>query len=186
MVVGFSCSSPICSVALIDGEGHVLFSASRETRSNASGACMELLERGLKEAQRGLGAVTLFCADLGPGSFIGVRVGVTLAKSFAFALGVKAAGATSFDLIDDQATVVLPSKKGEFFVRRPGEEPYRTAELPNERFTGYGPGMASEVVPNAARFASLLQRLQPVEPELLLPEYLIEPSISTPKKPFVF
>ena len=145
---------------------------------------MRLLQRGLTQTSKKLEDATLFCADVGPGSFIGVRVGVTLAKTLAFTLGVKAAGASSFDLIDPSATVVLPSKKNEFFVRRVGETAFRKSELPNEDFIGYGAGIEPQQVPQAARFASLLQRLEPVDPERLLPEYWIEPSISPPRKPF--
>ena len=145
---------------------------------------MEMLEEGLRVSGKELRECTLFCADIGPGSFIGSRVGVTLAKSFAFACGVQAAGATSFDLIDQHQTVILPSKKGEFFVRPVGEEAFRTGEIPNKPYTGYGPGIENQVVPQASRIASLLRQLDPVEPEFLLPKYLIEPSISTPKKPY--
>jgi len=94
------------------------------------------------------------------------------------------AGANAFDLIDPHNTVVLPSKKGEFFVRRVGQNPFRTTDLPDQPFVGYGAGIAVQTVPNASRFSSLLGQVQPVAPELLLPQYLIEPSISTPKKPF--
>ena len=184
MIVCFSASSPISSVALVSSHGELLFGDQRETSQNASGACMEMLDRGLREISRALTDATVICADVGPGSFIGTRVGVTLAKSLAFVLGLNAAGATSFDLIDPSQTVVLPSKRGEFFVRRPGEEPFRTSDLPENVFMGYGPGIETQIVPNAARFASLLQQIEPVEPVRLMPCYLIEPSISTPRRPF--
>ena len=143
-----------------------------------------MLEQGLRETKISLQDATLFCADIGPGSFIGSRVSVTLGKTFALARGTKVAGASAFDLIDPHNTVVLPSKKGEFFVRRVGQNPFRVTDLPDHPFVGYGSGIAVQTVPNAGRFSSLLGQLQPVEPELLLPQYLIEPSISTPKKPF--
>lgn len=184
MIVAFSCSSPVAGVALLDWRGKevvTLFAEQEGTRQNASGACLGMLERVLERTGRNLCDATLFVADLGPGSFIGVRVGVTLAKTFAFALGAKAAGASSFDLIDPDKPVALPSKKNEFFVREPGRVPYRTAQLPeNLEVVGYGFG-GQERYPKPDAFASLLAGLQAVRPEELLPAYLIEPSISVPK-----
>ncbi len=182
MIVAFSTSSPVASVALLSSEGAVLAHAAREARTQASQACLEMLEELLRD--RSLAEATLFLSDLGPGSFTGVKVGLTLAKSFAFALGVSVAGASSFDLIAPDRVVVFPSKRGEFFVRQPGEPPTRTEALPPIPVVGFGPGIEPAVFPDAARFAPLLPNLQPVPPEALLPNYVLEPSISTPKVPY--
>lgn len=182
VTIAFSCSSPISSVAVLEQGGHVVFEASEAGAHNASGICLRLLEHALAKTGMDLRAATYFAADLGPGSFIGSRVAVTLAKTLAFATGVSVLGAQSFDLIDSEHTVAVPSKKGEFFVRRPGEAPFRTVELPEgEEIAGYGAEMPNPTYPNAARFASLLKRLEPLQAEKLLPQYLIEPSISSPK-----
>lgn len=130
-----------------------------------------------------LDAFTLFAADIGPGSFTGVRVGVMLAKTFAWAQGKPVTGADAFDLIAPDRTVVLPSKKGEFFVRLPGEPPYRDTEAPADS-VGYGPEREPNVPPHAAGFARLLGRLEPSDPLTFAPAYLIEPSISIPKKAY--
>jgi len=186
LIVAFSCSSPVCSVAVLAVDGAILFSELEVTRHNAGGACLRMLEIGLKRLGMRLEETSLFAADLGPGSFIGVRVGVTLAKTLAFATSKLCIGASSFDLITADRTVVMPSKKAEFFVRIPNAEVFRTDKLPEPAdFVGYGSGIEEPVYPNAARFASLLQRLPPMAPELLIPQYMIEPSISTPRKPYI-
>jgi hypothetical protein len=109
---------------------------------------------------------------------------VILAKTFGFVYGQPVAGANAFDLIDPTGVAVLPSKKGEYFVRRPGSAPNRQSGLPEAPFTGYGPDVPEPEPPHAARFASLLAHLEPSDPAAFVPEYLIDPSISTPKKPF--
>ena len=184
MIAAFSTSCPLASVALISAKGEVLASSEELSPMRASGTCLNLLRALLDNRSASLADIELFASDLGPGSFTGVKVGVTLAKTLAFAQGKKAAGAPSFDLIDPSGVVVMPSKKGEWFVRRPGEQPVRSHELPAGRFSGFGPGIENPVFPHAERFAKLVDRLVSVEAELLVPNYVIEPSISVPKKPF--
>jgi tRNA threonylcarbamoyl adenosine modification protein YeaZ len=184
VIVAFSTSSPLASVALIRADGTVLASGEELAPMRASGACLAILSGLLSSRGLRLEDAELFVADLGPGSFTGVKVGVTLAKTFAFTHKKLAAGARSFDLVDADGVVVLPSKRGEWFVRRPGNEPVRTEELPNEPFSGYGNGIENPVYPRAEGFTKLLDRLVAVEAERLAPEYLIEPSISKPKVPF--
>jgi len=125
-----------------------------------------------------------FAADIGPGSFTGVRVGVMLAKTFAFVYGRLVMGADSFDLIDPAGVVVLPSKRGEFFVRELGSPAVRTTELPSVPYRGFGPGVEPSEPPSAAGFARLIDRLERIDPISFAPHYLIEPSISIPKKPY--
>ncbi|MFI5387028.1 MAG: tRNA (adenosine(37)-N6)-threonylcarbamoyltransferase complex dimerization subunit type 1 TsaB [Fimbriimonadales bacterium] len=184
MIIAVSTSSPQSSVALLSDGGSLLWSGSELAPHAASGACIRLLRTGLEQIGMRLADVAMVAADLGPGSFTGVRVGVTLAKSLAYVAGAKAAGAEAFDLIDPEGTVVLPSRRGEWFVRRPGSAPERLDSLPEGPFAGFGIGVKEQTYPEARRFASLVDRLCPIQPELLVPAYHMEPSISMPKKPY--
>ncbi len=183
MILAFSTSSPLASVALISRTGEVLASAEKLAQMAASSACLELLDSILQKSNCSLADVTVFVSDLGPGSFTGVKVAVTLVKTFAFVSKANCAGVTSFDLIDPKGTVVFPSKKGEWFVRRPGEEALRVSQLPQELFAGFGPGIEEPKYPHASMVSLQLSNLTEVEPEKLVPLYLIEPSISSPKRP---
>lgn len=184
MIVAFSTSSPLASVAVLDNEGAVLASAEEWAPMAASGTCLTLLKGLFQHLDVDLKSAELFLSDLGPGSFTGVKVGITLAKTLAFAQGKQVGGAQSFDLIDPQGVVVLPSKRGEWFVREPGKEPHRQTELPPTPFSGYGGDLENPTYPRAERFAQLVKGIRRSRPEDLLPEYLIEPSISVPKKPY--
>jgi tRNA threonylcarbamoyl adenosine modification protein YeaZ len=184
VIVAFSTSSSLASVALIDPGGKVIASAEEWAPMAASGACLTLLRELLKSQVVDIRDADLFLSDLGPGSFTGVKVGVTMAKTFAYANGKKAGGARSFDLIDPQGLVVLPSKRGEWFVREPGHEPQRQSDLPTHPFKGYGADITNPTYPRADRFAGLLDSIHQIQPELLVPEYLIDPSISIPKTPY--
>jgi tRNA threonylcarbamoyladenosine biosynthesis protein TsaB len=179
VIFAFSTSSPIVSVAVFSAEGEVLFSAESESRQEASNACLRLLEESRLDILQG----RLFLADLGPGSFTGTRVGVTLAKTLAWAAKGDCGGATAFDLISVDKTVVFPSRRGEWFVRPPGGEVTRSETLPQSDYIGFGPSIENPMYPHAKRFASLLIHWSRMAPEALVPLYLIDPSISTPKQP---
>ena len=183
MTVVFSSSSPIASVALI-GANELLAERAEEAGHKASGTLLFLLDKLLAECGRELRDARLFVADIGPGSFTGVKVGVTLAKTMAFAMRLPVAGVTSFDLIASGSAVVIPSRKGEAFLRGPGSEP-QIVNSPPAGAVGYGPFAREQTMPLASRALGVLDRLAPVAPELLVPLYVAEPSISKPKDPRV-
>ncbi|HVT12015.1 MAG TPA: tRNA (adenosine(37)-N6)-threonylcarbamoyltransferase complex dimerization subunit type 1 TsaB [Fimbriimonadaceae bacterium] len=184
MIAAFSTSSPMASVALFRPDMSEWIGYEEPAAQAASGACLHMLLQCLFEWDATLRDVTFFLADLGPGSFTGVRVGVTLAKMLAFVNGVQAGGVDAFDLIDPAGTAVLPCRRGEWFIRVPGEPPYRSPDLPMASYRGYGGNICEPVYPRASRFALLRSHPVPLPAEALVPRYLIEPSISLPKKPY--
>ena len=185
MILAFSTSSAWASVAAVDRKSGVLWTGRLHAPQGAAGACLKLLEAMIGESGLRVEDAELYAADLGPGSFTGVRVGVTLAKTFGYLYGKPVAGASSFDLISTELTVALPSKKREFFIRAPRSTPIRTTELPEGEFVGFGPGIQPETFPDASRFSTLIETLTPADAMTFVPEYLIEPSISIPKKPYL-
>lgn len=183
MIVAFSTSSPQASVALLSSDGILIGSGEEMAPRRASGACIDILSGLLSSTGRSLKDATLFVADVGPGSFTGVRVGVTLTKTLAYANGVLCSGVSSFDLISVTETVVVPSKKGEWFIRKVGEEPVKTNEEPQGGFIGYGAANA-EAYPHAKNVGPMLATVEPVSPMLLVPTYHSEPAISVPKRQY--
>ncbi len=177
MIVAFSTSSPVASFAAFDSQGGLLAKDARPAQGRASEACLEMLQAsGIEPSEVGL-----WLADLGPGSFTGTRVGVVLAKTFAWTFGRETGGVSSFDLISPERTVALPNRKNEWLVRVPGGEP-RLLPAGEIEAIGYAPGLPDEIHPHAANFAPLLESIRPVPPERLLPGYVVPPSISTPKR----
>ncbi len=182
LTIGFSTSSPQSSVAIFSNLDELIWFGGEVAPNAASGALVRLLDLGLQEAGLALADATRFVADLGPGSFTGVRVGIVFAKTMAMGTGALVAGASAFDLIAADRTVYVPSRKGEVFVRALAGEVSRMAAPPVDA-TGYQYGMDG-AFPHAAKFAGLLAGLNYMNPEQLVPAYLSEPSISLPKKPF--
>lgn len=184
MILAFSTSSPLVSAAVLSLEGEVLASAESWAPRAASAAALFALEKMLGELNIQGQEVDGIVADLGPGSFTGVRVGVTLAKTLGYAWQRKVSGVPAYKLVADIGTVVLPSKRGEWFVFRPGCDPEVCTVLPQEPFVGYGHGVEVPVYPHVSRLGGLLGQLQWTTPERLIPHYIHAPSISVPRNPY--
>lgn len=182
MTVAFSTSSPQISVAIISVARGLLWSGAEMAPQGASAALSKLLGSGLHATCLTLRDVSDFAVDLGPGSFTGVRVGVVFAKVLAYGQGTRVRGATAFDLIDAHRVAFVPSRRGEVFVRVPGEPPYKT-DTPPLGASGYEYGLPGQF-PDAGGFGTLLSSLPFLEAFEVLPAYFAEPSISVPKHPY--
>lgn len=185
MIVVLSTSSPIASAALYSQDHTLVASEKIEAPLAASGACLSMLDKLFDRTNKSISEVELFVADVGPGSFTGVKVAVTLAKTLAFSLEKMAGGISSFDLISPSRIVAIPSRKGEWFVRRPESSVEQLNALPDVDFVGFGPGVIDQTFPDAANAGPLLSKVVAEAPESLLPNYIADPSISTPKKPYL-
>jgi hypothetical protein len=128
-----------------------------------------------------IGELEAFVADVGPGSFSGVKVGVTMVKTWGWSTGAPVGGMSAFDLVDPEVPVALPVRRGLWLMRTPGEEPVPVAARP-EGALGYD-WDGEDGCPDAAK--ADLSRAVFVAPARLLPAYLVEPSISVPKDPSV-
>lgn len=181
MILALSTSGPMASVAVFGAGGHLLFCNRMEAARAAGRACLEMLEAWPGRIEHD----ARFVADVGPGGFSAVKVGVTLAKTLAFSRSALVAGVSSFDLIDPSASVAVPVQRDKYVARRPGLEPEVCDAGEAERCDfGYGSAFEQPTFPDAARAASLLDRLEWIRPESLVPAYVLMPSISQPKRPF--
>ncbi|MBL9123147.1 MAG: tRNA (adenosine(37)-N6)-threonylcarbamoyltransferase complex dimerization subunit type 1 TsaB [Planctomycetaceae bacterium] len=112
------------SVALlVEGEliAEVSLPAGQRSGRSLAPAIDELLRRA-SWAPRDLALVSV---TVGPGSFTGLRIGVTTAKAFAYAVGAEVLGVDTLDVIAEQAPpgevpleVVLSAERGQLFARR--------------------------------------------------------------------
>jgi len=73
-------------------DGVVALMATWQTRQNHSVELLPNIERLLAEAGRTKADVTAVFVDIGPGGYAGLRVGVSVAKALAHALGVPLCG----------------------------------------------------------------------------------------------
>lgn len=95
-------STSLCSTALVEGEAVVEYRQSDEPRSQASLTApfvKEMLDsRGLKVSD-----CDAVCVSMGPGSYTGLRVGVSTAKGLSFAGGIPLMAVGTLDILAVQA-----------------------------------------------------------------------------------
>lgn len=106
LILSFDTSSLAGSVALLDGArllGESVLDPAKRSAQTLAPAIAELLAtHEVKATQIGLVATTT-----GPGSFTGLRVGVTTAKTFAYAAEAEVLGVSTLEVIALQAAEKL-------------------------------------------------------------------------------
>ena len=116
MMLAIDTSSALCAVALVDGErvlGEVVRPAGRDFDVAAEVA-------GLVPELGGLDSVLV---ALGPGSFTGLRQGLSFGLGLALALGIPLRGVGSLDLVAARATTpvvaVIEAGRGRVYFQAP-------------------------------------------------------------------
>lgn len=180
MILALSTSSPKVVVAIY--VGHERTGVWREDSArNASGKVLEILSREKLD----LANVESILIDVGPGSFSGVKVGVTMAKMWSWSMKIPLYPITSFDLIDRNGDVAIGSKVGEVFLRRAdGEVEIVPTTSLDASTVGYWRGQSG--MGSMPLFDENLLKdmglISPVDPAELMPFYVGQPSISQPKQ----
>lgn len=122
-VLSIETASPPGSIALADGRKILIFERLVDARRTT-----ETFAAVIREAIESVGwhptDVDLVTTSMGPGSFTGLRIGVTAAKVFAYATGARALGVNTLELIASQSPTdglieaVLDAQRGELFAAR--------------------------------------------------------------------
>ena len=97
-ILAIDTSTRFLSVAVADG-GRALASHHREAHMKHSSQLVPVIEKVLKKSGIGLGGIDGFAVSIGPGSFTGLRIGVTTIKALAFSLKKPVAAVPTLDAI---------------------------------------------------------------------------------------
>jgi tRNA threonylcarbamoyl adenosine modification protein YeaZ len=123
-ILALEFSSPVRSVAMADGErvlGHAAERGSRETKAFA------LIDSALKQANLSREQIECVVVGLGPGSYAGIRIAISIAQGWHLARGVKLIGISSADCVAAQlhargtrgvVSVTVDAQRGELFAAR--------------------------------------------------------------------
>ena len=80
-ILAIETSCDICSVSLLEDDNLIL-ELKESTAKNHSEALMPLIDKLFKQTELTLNDIDLFAVDNGPGSFTGIRIGLSTVKAF--------------------------------------------------------------------------------------------------------
>lgn len=97
-ILAIETSGKFCSVALIK-DGLAEFSKEDEVEMNHARAIGPFVDECMKEARRREWKLDAVAVSMGPGSYTGLRIGLSMAKGLCFSLGVPLIGVSTLKLI---------------------------------------------------------------------------------------
>ena len=113
VILAFDTATDVATSALVDG-GEVL-----GERSSRAVTLLEDVDALLRQAGMHTGDIEALAVGVGPGSFTGVRIGLSTARGLALALGIPVAGLSTLDAIvagAPGAVPVIDARRREVFV----------------------------------------------------------------------
>ena len=149
LILAFDTATDVATSALVS-DGEVL-----GERSSVAATLLEDVDALFRQASARPRELDALVVGTGPGSFTGTRVGLSVARGLALALGVDGAGVSTLDALAagaEGAVPVIDARRGEVFV--PGPEA-RGAEVP--------PDADPRHLPRAVLHAALADAYGPVE-----------------------
>lgn len=97
-ILAIETSGKVCAVALTE-DNNLIKEEIMEDENTHSVKLMPLIDKLLKETNINIKDIDLFACDIGPGSFTGIRIGVSTIKAFIDATNKKAVGVTSLEIL---------------------------------------------------------------------------------------
>lgn len=118
LTLGLDTATDACAVALLDGEA-VLFEARLAVPRSHGRRLAPLVAEAFAHAGRPPAALGLVAVSSGPGSYTGLRIGMSTAKGLALATGAAFAAVPTLRALAagvyGPVAVVLPSRRGEVY-----------------------------------------------------------------------
>jgi tRNA threonylcarbamoyladenosine biosynthesis protein TsaB len=131
IVLGIDTSTSFGNIGLVEGQ-NTLCEYSLNRKMSHSERVLKSIDRVLEDSGFSIGEVDGFAVCIGPGSFTGLRIGVSAVKGLAFATGKPVAGVSSLDALAQNVRYspylicpLLDARKGEVYTalyRNIGEE----------------------------------------------------------------
>ena len=131
-VLGIETATSIASVGIVDAD-HVAAEQTLPMRGNHARTLLPLIDEVLAAAGMGVRDLGLLAVSIGPGSFTGLRIGLSVAKGLALATGLPVSGVPTLEAYARRAgprpgllCPVLDARKGEVYAaafRWSGDEP---------------------------------------------------------------
>ena len=99
LVLGLNTVADVCEAALVDG-ARVIAQVSEPMTQGHDARLAPVVDQVMREAGLAFQKLDRVAVIVGPGSFTGVRVGVSFARALALALDIPAVGVSSLEALD--------------------------------------------------------------------------------------
>lgn len=125
MILAIDTSSTLCAACVWDAQTGELGRAVEDIGKGHAERLMAVIDAALAAAGKTYSDISKVAVSIGPGSFTGIRVGVSAARGLALALGVEAVGVTTLAAIAEAAMqgravsrviAAIDAKRGELYV----------------------------------------------------------------------
>ena len=116
LILAFDTATDVATSALVD-DGELL-----GERGSRPATLLEDVDALLRQASMRPRDIEALVVGTGPGSFTGTRIGLSVARGLALALGIEGAGVSTLDALAAGGDAVLPvidARRGEVFVPGP-------------------------------------------------------------------
>lgn len=101
----------LCSVAILDVETGILMAeVSEDIGKGHAERLMAVIEQVMEQSKTAIAHIGKIAVSVGPGSFTGVRVGVSTARGFALALKCPVVGISTLQALAYDAAKTIPGK----------------------------------------------------------------------------
>lgn len=114
LILNIETSSPIASVCLADGEKILSLKSIRDQQSHASKITL-MCKSAIEDAGVSFSDLSAIAYSCGPGSYTGLRIGLSTAKGFCYALGIPLLSVPSlkslahgFHLNEEEVDFIIP------------------------------------------------------------------------------
>jgi tRNA threonylcarbamoyladenosine biosynthesis protein TsaB len=123
-ILGIETSSAVCSVGLVNDRGLSIERNIFDPHIHSE-KLLTLVEQVLRQAELEPGDLDAVAVSIGPGSFTGLRIGLSSAKGLCYALNKKLIAVSTFEAIaravsesrgvSSAINIVIDAKQGEFY-----------------------------------------------------------------------
>ena len=97
-ILAVDTSSKLCSVAILEDK-NLIKKLELDNGLTHSETLMPLIQQLLNECSLSLNNIDLLVSDVGPGSFTGIRIGVSSCKAFSDSLNIPCVGISSLEVL---------------------------------------------------------------------------------------
>lgn len=107
ILLAIDCAASLCAASVYDAGAGELGRAVRDLGKGHAEHLMAVIDEALAQAGVGYSDLGLIAVSVGPGSFTGVRVGVSAARGLSLALKIPAVGVTTLEALAAETRAAL-------------------------------------------------------------------------------